>query len=1001
MKVTNILNFKISIALENKDLCFNEVWDKFLRKNVEKTLKKEKILKTKKDYSDIEKINNYSQHNLLETKVKDLDYNESDTFYTKQFMKELVEIMKPGEFLGMNKEGQKKIQGEIKALNMDEHEWKKRVKKGQHNSEPHDELFPGAKKKFETFFSDYLNPSSEDLKRTQRAERNYFKFKFKEFVFGFSDVLVREADLEVMSFVEKFDDSDFDAILSKHFSKTRVYQDLVKVISKMSHDNLFSSTKRESQGFRATLTETSLVVARTSVFYEFRRVFGLSLMMNVLNYYEEKNPEKELDVGKIGSMIRNFLYRNSTLYDRNDYLFWSRAHSDNCMNILTFLEKSGIFADVISEKKKVYKQMRKEIQYVLPVKMENLVMRFVDLPNVFPPNKVNDKYLDENLTLSLFGETGITKSKSFKKVLSIVQAKKFSINETYLNVLKELLNNASFLGDLLKKTPNLNVEFPFLLSTEYAKLIHDLGNYKTFFGNDIAQRYLVDEVSRKLAGKKASNVNMEHIRNLCGASRVELETETFLRQQKNESGAAFMKRKHAASCISVSEAFIGFPIFITSSFCVRLRIYPNESLIARTSGVYKQLLCDYTATEITMSGVVELLRCYYTIDNRLLCKYEDFLEGVPLSENGDPVEIYSFFEENHLDFSGLKDNIMYASVLHAEIIISKETGKTKVNVEIDQTASAICFLALFLRNRRMAEVSNIITDSARCPYEYCMSAFPEFYNKQMEFKSEAAFDFISKNRKLHKYALMCWCYAQKTSGRSEDFIERWMNDFGEIPAAEEKACLLDFSKKYESFINCIFPNVSKQIKVLLEVVALVATETGKMRIATLEGEKIWWKRFKHSSIVRNGFDPVTHAKYSYRVETSIVRKGTKVLENSVGDHKTKALSYIIHSMDAAIVQRITLLMYEKHGYTVNTLHDCFLMHPNFVSRFYDLIYDVFSTDEIYNSANSCLFDVVKSDLSEASRGKLEKLKSKFFSYSDDFREDLVKINPRFIYKPES
>lgn len=48
--------------------------------------------------------------------------------------------------------------------------------------------------------------------------------------------------------------------------------------------------------------------------------------------------------------------------------------------------------------------------------------------------------------------------------------------------------------------------------------------------------------------------------------------------------------------------------------------------------------------------------------------------------------LFSFFKKNPLDFSSLKDNVLYSSVLHTEILTINETGKTKVNVEIDQTA---------------------------------------------------------------------------------------------------------------------------------------------------------------------------------------------------------------------------------------------------------------------------------------------------------------------------
>jgi hypothetical protein len=49
-------------------------------------------------------------------------------------------------------------------------------------------------------------------------------------------------------------------------------------------------------------------------------------------------------------------------------------------------------------------------------------------------------------------------------------------------------------------------------------------------------------------------------------------------------------------------------------------------------------------------------------------------------------------------------------------------------------------------------------------------------------------------------------------------------------------------------LNSCFPNVTKQLKILLDVIVLVVEETGQVRIATLEGEEIWWKRYKNIQV---------------------------------------------------------------------------------------------------------------------------------------------------------
>lgn len=56
-----------------------------------------------------------------------------------------------------------------------------------------------------------------------------------------------------------------------------------------------------------------------------------------------------------------------------------------------------------------------------------------------------------------------------------------------------------------------------------------------------------------------------------------------------------------------------------------------------------------------------------------------------------------------------------------------------------------------------------------------MLRFHEFYNKYRDKDfdhDEEAFLFLSQSRKFHKYAILCFAYAQKANGRYEDFLER-------------------------------------------------------------------------------------------------------------------------------------------------------------------------------------------------------------------------------------
>jgi hypothetical protein len=74
-------------------------------------------------------------------------------------------------------------------------------------------------------------------------------------------------------------------------------------------------------------------------------------------------------------------------------------------------------------------------------------------------------------------------------------------------------------------------------------------------------------------------------------------------------------------------------------------------------------------------------------------------------------------------------------------------------------------------------------------------------------------------------------------------------------------------------------------------------------------------------------------------------------------------------------------MHSKYDYTINALHDCVLLHPNFVPSFFD--------------------DIVRNDLSSTSIPILDKLEQQYRANCCEFFDELKNLNPRFLYKPES
>lgn len=337
-------------------------------------------------------------------------------------------------------------------------------------------------------------------------------------------------------------------------------------------------------------------------------------------------------------------------------------------------------------------------------------------------------------------------------------------------------------------------------------------------------------------------------------------------------------------------------------------------------------------------------------------------------------------------------------------------------LEIDQVASGVMLLSYFLRNKTMAEQSNVIGGSAADPYDYCRRNFEDFYEKHMVERDSNVLKFISSSRKTHKYALMCFSYAQTHIGRVEDFSERFHEEYNRQPDQNEIKVLNEFARKYPDFMHFVFPNTQKQLDIIYKVVDVVVKELGYLPFKNLQGETFQWTFFKYRTTSRSSYDPISlrPKKYkSYKYQEILLKKDVK---ESLGDDffedeeimtsklmkdpntfRRKALSYFIHCIDASIIHRFIIEMRERHGYTVNHLHDCVLVYCNFVENFFDLVKEIYSSRELYDMCDRLFFDHVSSHVSEHTKKEIEELKEKFKEGCDDYSEELINVDPRHVY----
>ena len=982
---------------------------------------------------------------------RDLELGSTDTFLTKNLINKLTRTLgDPKKFAAYSSKQKLEVQQNLSKLNFKEYVWKAPAK-SMYDPSQISLLFRKPYKNFKDKLTSYIFPTSKMLEG-QRAHQLFFKYRLKTFIEGFSALLVKQGYTVFRPLLSLTDD-DFNQIIEHYINVSWIFGDLVRLAVKKSHDNLFSSKQKVSKSFNLPINDSALSVSRHVLVNNYANILALYLMNATFNYLEQ-NQGLNYDYVTIDRELTRFLRSkqhvfNTRIAKKKDPDFFWGVHMNNVFTIVRFLEQSRLFQQITkdySRKSSTYKSLKSEIRYVLPVELENAAISFTEFPRIHKPRKIKLEDIDDLIKPLVFGEASVSKSARLQKTLNISQSKKYRINPRYYELLKEFFFNIphdnfrSKIEELIAAKA-ISLPFPSIRTLKEQEIrvsnLSDIGLCGAF------RKFFMHRIKRDFLGSSVESYNTRQLKSICGGSSLQTEIGNAISEARKKFLQFQLSRRFALTILKLAEILMGFPLYITDTLCSRLRFYPQQPLISRTSGDFKHLLQDYTETKLTISGLVSLLRSYYAPSPELASKFEAFLTS---SSKKSYLSLYDFFEKTPLDFAKTK-NILYFSLLHMEINHAKQTGKTAVNVEIDQNASGVTLLAYFLRNKKLAEICGLIPDKngkyyTKGPYIYCMTHFPAFYEKHMETRNLKAFEFILTHRKLHKYALMCFCYSQTYSGRIDDFRDAWEEQFGEEPTKEEAAVLSEFAGKYSDFQDFLFPGLKRQIGIIKEIVALSVDQKGELSVRAPEGEVLTWMFYKHKSFVRTSIDPFSREERRYRLYSGVVDENqpddnaneniysnesaadeseesysNKVSEEEASAYKTQTgkvrlkpdrqefqkntLSYIIHCVDAAVMRFFIFNLEAKYGIIISHLHDCIILHPNYVDNFYDEVKLLYESDQMYDMVNTIFFDQIRSYLTPENQVILDEKKAEFFNNTECFRSSLAGLDPRVLYSPES
>lgn len=310
--------------------------------------------------------------------------------------------------------------------------------------------------------------------------------------------------------------------------------------------------------------------------------------------------------------------------------------------------------------------------------------------------------------------------------------------------------------------------------------------------------------------------------------------------------------------------------------------------------------------------------------------------------------------------------------------------KTAVSLEIDQVGSGPMIVAILTGNCGLAEKCNLL-GSANCDiYKYMMAESVDFVRQnlspgQSPKETEEVLDVLSKSRKLHKAAFMCYLYNQKHLNRLKGFSEVFSAEKKRDLTTPEYELFKFFAVDYDKFIERIFPKLDSQLSLLEEaMVALVEQDTG-VEITTLDGCILRYDFSSTETVTRSCWNPITNKRSKFSMNRHCKDQTPASRRRRLAKHKTSFRANVVHSIDGALMRAFILEFFKKTKQRINHLHDCLMVHPNDVDTVFDVIRDVYCCSKMKHLAKDLIFARFKHNSTGKAKAKILAIESDFLS----------------------
>jgi len=904
----------------------------------------------------------------LNKNVSDIDHSTSDTFYTNQYLKTLSnKLGSPKSFLSKTAYERKLIQSEIENMSEDDYSLKTYLHRSVNEANSFNIIFPV---EFETFTQSVKKVRSYE----HPGQRGYMMspvYKYKQLISGVSKILVNHG-LEVNQLFE-LEDADIQCIFNDYLTPKIIFDRLTSIFLKIARDRLF---KQNKQHFN---TKSLHVYQHEAFSRSIDHLIQISVIDALVYKSTKNNSLKPLDaiVRQAKGIILSNKYMLRSVREVELYI-------DHLKTLFDCYVTSGIFVDQFKTKedgKKTY------IKYFLPNELSSFLGKYTVPPRVFKQDLVTNSNMDRFIIPTLSAKMKITSGTELIKSINIANSKRFTINKSFCIILDML--------DKLDHKHTRKLSLPITDSKEIDSIKDKIISLD--IKSDRINHLIVNKLQNSILNKRLILKTPSQFRFATDVTVAETRINGTLYQLKESLGEKKLIRKSGITRLTLAKKLVGFPLYYSNTLCSTTRCFAKEHLLSRHVGCLKLLRSEFTPTKVTIKGLTYMLRAYYCDDSELLSKFEQFVRSEPQLSKA---SIQQFYYRNRVHYSN-KDSLTHFMLLSSEIQKVFKTNKTSILLQLDQVASGLVFMSLLFNNVSLGSNCNLIPNSNNCcVYTLARDNFLEFYENNIEAKDPRVLELFTVDRKLHKYALMCYSYRQTSFGRTQDFVERYEIVYLSRPNSREWESIHEISQKYDKYIDSLFPGLDSQIKILDQIIELVAENSKSLRVRSIEGDLIEWSFYKSKSSIRKSLNPNTLETKSYRLRGLSLDDNKNPIPD-IGQFKKKFLSYLVHSVDASIMRELIRLMYHDHRYKVDQLFDCVMIHPNQVDNVYSSLNKIYRSTNLHKFMQENVFETFIESVSTDKQSELQELIDRFLQLNDKDFISKLNVNVKFMYTFES